>query len=215
MAQSERGAFVGVVGTVHHNGLDVEPRGTLYLPLAQRPTASAFAVVHADGDALALLPQIRAAVAAIDSALPIYDVRRSTIDSRRRSAAAARRVAGRRVCRARAVLAPVGVYGVISYDVSQRAREIGIRIALGAERSSVMRIVVAKGSGSRPAEWPPAPPRVRAGAPSPESAVWCVGVRSADVCALAAVLLAIAVAAAYVPARRAARVNPRSAPIEV
>jgi hypothetical protein len=66
---------VGVVGTVHHDGLDVEPRGTLYLPLAQRPTASAFAVVHADADAPALLPPIRAAVAAIDPALPIYDVR--------------------------------------------------------------------------------------------------------------------------------------------
>src|SRR5262249_48088205 len=67
--------IVGVVRTVHHDALDAVPRGTLYFPLAQRATASAFAVVHADTDPLATVPAVRAAVQAIDPGLPVYDVK--------------------------------------------------------------------------------------------------------------------------------------------
>jgi predicted permease len=204
--------IVGIVATVHHDALDVEPRGTLYLPLAQRPTASAFAVVHADGDALALLPPIRAAVAAIDPALPIYDVR--PLDDRLAASLGRRRAATWLVGLFAAlalVLVAVGVYGVMSYDVSQRAREIGIRLALGADRSAVMRMVVA--GGVRIASGGIAAGAVFALAAARLIAGLLFGVSAADpstYVGLAAFLLATAAAAAYLPARRAARINPRA-----
>jgi predicted permease len=204
--------IVGIVATVHHDALDVEPRGTLYLPLAQRPTASAFAVVHADGDALALLPPIRAAVAAIDPALPIYDVR--PLDDRLAASLGRRRAATWLVGLFAAlalVLVAVGVYGVMSYDVSQRAREIGIRLALGADRSAVMRMVVA--GGVRIASGGIAAGAVFALTAARLIAGLLFGVSAADpstYVGLAAFLLATAAAAAYLPARRAARINPRA-----
>jgi predicted permease len=204
--------IVGIVATVHHEGLDVEPRGTLYLPLAQRPTASAFAVVHADGDPLALLPPIRAAVAAIDPALPIYDVR--PLDSRLAASLGRRRAATWLVglfAALAVVLVLVGVYGVMSYDVNQRAREIGIRLALGADRSSVMRMVVA--GGVRIASGGIAAGGLLALAAARLIAGLLFDVSVADpstYVVLAAMLLAMAVAAAYLPARRAARINPRA-----
>jgi predicted permease len=204
--------IVGIVATVHHDALDVEPRGTLYLPLAQRPTASAFAVVHADGDALALLPPIRAAVAAIDPALPIYDVR--PLDDRLAASLGRRRAATWLVGLFAAlalVLVAVGVYGVMSYDVSQRAREIGIRLALGADRSAVMRMVV--GGGVRIASGGIAAGAFLALAAARLIAALLFGVSAADpstYVGLAAFLLATAAAAAYLPARRAARINPRA-----
>jgi predicted permease len=203
---------VGVVGTVHHDGLDVEPRGTLYLPLAQRPTASAFAVVHADADAPALLPPIRAAVAAIDPALPIYDVR--PLDDRLAASLGRRRAATWLVgvfAALALVLVLIGVYGVMSYDVSQRAREIGIRLALGADRSSVMRMVV--GRGLRIASTGIAAGAILALAAARLIAGLLFGVSAADPSTygiLAALLLTMAVAAAYLPARRAARISPRA-----
>jgi len=204
--------IVGVVGTVHHDGLDVEPRGTLYVPLAQRPTASAFAVVHSDGDALGLLPPIRAAVAAIDPALPIYDVR--PLDDRLAASLGRRRAATWLIgvfAALALVLVLVGVYGVMSYDVSQRAREIGIRLALGADRWSVMRMVV--GGGLRIASAGIAAGAILALAAARLIAGWLFGVSAADPSTygmLAALLLTMAVAAAYLPARRAARINPRA-----
>ena len=204
--------IVGVVATVHHDALDVEPRGTLYLPLAQRPTASAFAVVHAEGDALPLVPPIRAAVAAIDPALPIYDVR--PLDGRLAASLGRRRAATWLVGLFAAlalVLVLIGVYGVTSYDVGQRAREIGIRLALGAGRPAVMRMVVA--GGVRIASGGIAAGAVLALAAARLVAGLLFGVSAADpstYVVLGAVMLAMAVAAAYLPARRAARINPRA-----
>lgn len=77
--------------TVHHDSLDTAPRGTVYVPLAQRATASAFAVVHTDGDPLAMIPAVRAAVRAIDPDLPVYDVR--ALDQRLGESLGRRRIA--------------------------------------------------------------------------------------------------------------------------
>jgi putative ABC transport system permease protein len=204
--------IVGVVRTVHHDGLDVAPRGTIYLPLAQRPTASAFAVIHADGNPLDLLPSIGAAVTAIDPALPIFDVR--PLDARL-SASLGRRRAATWLVGVFAALAlalvVVGVYGVVSYDVSQRSREIGIRIALGADRRAVMRMIV--GGGARIAAAGIAVGLALAFGAARLAAGLLFGVSPEDpstYAILAGVLLAMAVAAACLPARRAAGINPRS-----
>jgi putative ABC transport system permease protein len=179
---------------------------------AHRVSLSSIAVVHADGDPLALLPPIRAAVAAIDPALPIYDVR--PLDSRLAASLGRRRAATWLVglfAALAVVLVLVGVYGVMSYDVNQRAREIGIRLALGADRSSVMRMVVA--GGVRIASGGIAAGGLLALAAARLIAGLLFDVSVADpstYVVLAAMLLAMAVAAAYLPARRAARINPRA-----
>jgi len=69
--------IVGVVRAVHHDSLDEPSRGTVYLPLAQRTTASPFAVVYTDGDPLGVLSSVRAAVRAIDPELPVFDSSRA------------------------------------------------------------------------------------------------------------------------------------------
>src|SRR5205085_370249 len=124
--------------------------GTGYFSIAQRATASSFAVIHADDDPLAALAPVRAAVHALDPAPPIYDVRR--LDER------LERSLGRRLAATWLVgvfaalalaLAVVGTYGVIAYDVAERGRQIGIRMALGADRRAIVRLVM--GSGMRTA----------------------------------------------------------------
>src|SRR5262249_13235892 len=180
-------------------------------PPAQGPTASVFAVVHAARDPVDLVPQLREAVGTIDPALPIYDVR--ALEARVAASLGRRRAAtwlvGVFAALALALVA-VGVYGVVSYDVSQRSREIGIRIALGADRRAVMAMVV--GGGARIAAGgilagvalALAAARVAAGLlfdVSPDD--------PATYAILAGIVLAMAVAAAWFPARRAACISPQ------
>jgi putative ABC transport system permease protein len=202
--------IVGVVRTVHHDSLDKAPRGTVYFPLAQRATASIFAVLHTDGNPIAVLPSARAAVRAVDPALPVFDAR--TLEERLGQSLGRRRIAtwliGVFACLALA-LAVIGVYGVMSYDVSQRAREIGIRMALGANGRDVLRLVLGGGlkmaalgvvAGAAIASWFA---RVAGGllfGVSPYDPLTYAG--------LATALLGLAVAAAYLPARRAIALSP-------
>jgi predicted permease len=202
--------IVGVVRTVHHDSLEATSRGTLYLPLAQRTTGSIYAVVHADGDPLALLPSVRAGIRAIDPNLPIYDVR--TLDDRLNETLGRRRIATWLIgvfASLALALSAVGVYGVMSYDVSQRAKEIGIRMALGADRRSVLAMVI--GGGLRMAVVGVLGGGVLALVLARVAGGLLFGVSGHDpltYAMLAVVLVALALGAAYVPARRACGVNP-------
>jgi putative ABC transport system permease protein len=139
--------IVGVARTVRHNSLDEEAvRPTLYFSLEQRATGTVFAVLQADGDPLTAVGAVRAIVREIDPRLPIYDVR--TLDARLGDSIRQRRIATWLIGlfgTVAVILAVVGVYGIVAYDVSRRAPEMALRVALGADRRAIVTLVLHAG----------------------------------------------------------------------
>jgi putative ABC transport system permease protein len=201
--------IVGVVGDVRHN-LDEDPKPEIYFPEAQDASRSMVLVARADADPLSLAPAVRAQVQALDRDLPVYNVR--TMDQVRAESIFRQRfsVVLLGIFAALALaLASVGLYGVISYTVTQRTHEIGVRMALGAQGGDVLRMVVRQGM---------AHVAVGVGAGLAGSllltrvmAGLLYGVSATDPATFAGVsllLAAVALAACLVPARRAAKVDP-------
>jgi putative ABC transport system permease protein len=204
--------IVGVAADVHHFGLERPDLPALYSPYTQAEPWTRWMtfVVRTQGDPLALAPAVKQAIWHLDSQLPITRLRPMRV-------VAADSVAARRfdmlllaLFAALAVsLAAIGVYGVIAYAVAQRTREIGVRVAIGARIGDVVRLVLRGGlrlallgigiglAGAVLAT------RLMAG--------MLYGVAPADPATLAAVagaLLATALFACWLPARRAAHIDP-------
>jgi putative ABC transport system permease protein len=201
---------VGVVGDVRHSGMHSQARPHFYVPYAQSPRGDLAVAVRTTGDAQALVSAVRPAVAAVDPDQPIDDLR--TMDQVIADSLADRRFntlllgafAGLAL-----LLSAIGLYGVASYSVGQRTREMGVRMALGAGRGQVLRLVL--GESLRTVLLGVVPGLLVALAAGRLLAGLLYGITSADPLtfgACVAVLGLVAVAAALMPGLRATRVDP-------
>ena len=213
--------IVGVVGHVKQWGLDADPKSAIEAqfdyPFMQVPEklmplmATVVAVVlRTEGDPTAVMVDVRRAVAEIDSREAVYSVQ--TMDEVISNSFAARRLSMLLLgifAALALVLACVGIYGVISYLVSQRTREIGVRMALGAQPGDVLRLVI--GHGAKMALIGVAVGIVAALGLTRLIANQLFGVSAHDpltFLGVALLLIIVAVAACFIPARRAMRVDP-------
>jgi putative ABC transport system permease protein len=207
------GEIVGVVGDEREAGPSQEASPAIYRWALQEPGFNATLLVRTSGEPSALAAAVGREVQAIDPLLPVDAVRPMTsvvsdVVARPRLNA----VLLGAFSAAALLLAALGIYGVIAYAVSQRTREIGVRVALGATRHDVLRLVV--GQGMRMAGIGLAVGLVGALAATRLLRGLLFGVAPSDPLTLVTVLVvlgAVALVASYLPARRAARVDPLEA----
>jgi len=139
--------IVGVVANVRYSSLEEEPEPTVYMPFSQSDTGVAAIAIRANLPYAQTVSSIREIVHAIDPALAVADI--STMSERVSEANAGRRFQTFLLAVFAVValsLASIGLYGLISYSVKQRTADIGIRLALGAQQSDVLRLVMGQGA---------------------------------------------------------------------
>ena len=201
---------VGVANNVRLTSLTEPPRPEMYVPYAQHPDGYLFLVAKTNSNPLALAPAVRREVLAIDKDLPITDVRSmdeviATSQERRRfNLMLLSLFAGLSL-----VLTIVGVYGVVSYSVTQRVHEIGVRTALGASPSQIVRLVVKE--GMLPALIGIALGLIGAYFATKVMSGMLYQVKPRDPVVFlfaAGVLILVALLATFIPAKRATRIDP-------
>jgi putative ABC transport system permease protein len=211
--RSDQKTIVGIVGDVKYGALDEAAPAEIYLPFAQHQVDSFTIAIRTAGDPMSFTPVLRSEVASLDRELPVADVQSM-------SALIGSSIAERRFTMlllvtfavVAAMLAAIGIYGVLAYLVSQRTQEIGVRLAIGASPGDVVGLFVREGAvlvlvGLAGGV---------AGALAASRALTTLlfGVAPTDpatFAGVAAVLTIVALLATYVPARRAAAVNPMKA----
>jgi putative ABC transport system permease protein len=205
--------IVGIVGDVKFGALDAATPPEAYLPHAQHPVADLTIAVRAAGEPMTAVPTARAALAAMDRELPMADIRTM------------HELVGRSIAERRFVmlllgafaalavtLAAIGIYGVLAYIVTQRVQEIGVRLAIGASPRDVVRLFVREGAVLTLVGLACGLAGALAAAQALTSLLF--GVHATDPSTFAGVAIALALVAfvaSYVPARRAARVDPMTA----
>ena len=210
----------GVVGDVRHTGLDAEPQPEAYVLSRQLPpnarigrAGTTAIVVRSSGDPLAIVPFLRQAILEIDRDVPLDNV--MTMEARLSASVAGPRFYAMLLglfALVALVLAAVGIYGVLSYNVSQRHREIGVRMALGAAGRDILALVLRQGLAL-----------TLVGALIGLAGAFATtrflttllfGISPTDpitYVAISALLTAVAFFACWIPARRAIRVDPMTA----
>ncbi len=207
--------IVGVVGDENLGQLDRKPTPVIYDAYAQDPNSFLSVTIRTEGDPSAVAGGVREAMHELDASLPV-----NSLVSMDRIIADSPSVAVRRYpayllgafASLALVLAMLGIYGLLAYVVAQRTRELGIRLALGAQRRNLLGLVL--GSGLRLALLGTAIGAACALAAGRMLAALLFDVRSTDVAILlgvATLLVAVAVLASYIPARRAASIEPMQA----
>jgi putative ABC transport system permease protein len=203
--------IVGVVGNVHYNGLDATAAPTMYVPLAQDVFSTVWVLAAVErGDPAQLVGSARQTLRDLDRRLPAYSINplaaivSESVADRRFSMLLLALFAGLAL-----FLAAVGLYGVVSYTVSQRTREIGLRMAIGAQPKDVLRMVIGGGMKLAAIGVVLGLGAAVALAGLIESLLFDVAPSDpASYAATSGLLLAIAALACYIPARRAMRVDP-------
>jgi predicted permease len=204
---------VGVVATVKHYALDTDSRVALYTPHRQSGSGSLSIAARTTTDPVSVAAAITREARAIDPNLPVYDVK--TMDQWLSESLARRRFAMLSLglfALVAMILAAVGIYGVMSYSVAQRTREIGIRVALGAQTRNVLKLVI--GQGMLLAGIGVGAGLIFAFAITRVMASLLFGVGATDpltFAAIALLLAGVALLACWIPARRAAKVDPMMA----
>ncbi|MEO7996139.1 MAG: FtsX-like permease family protein, partial [Gemmatimonadaceae bacterium] len=207
-------AFViGVVGDLRYGTVDSLSHPDFYLSYLQSARTRMMIMVRTSGDPLAMAPHVRAALREVAPELPLYDIR--TMESRISDSTSYARFATMLLSLFGSVallLAALGTYGVIAYSVSQRTREIGIRVALGATAQQVARMIVAHGLGIAAVGGVVGIVVAIATTRVLQSLLFDVTATDPTTfAAIVVVLVGCAAAASWIPARRAARIQPTEA----
>jgi putative ABC transport system permease protein len=202
--------IAGVAGDVTHDVFDRAPRAVLYVPYAQSPNRFMDIGIRTAGDPMRLVPAVSAAIRSVDAEQPITEVRTLLTAMHHQATGLTYVAVMMGIFGVLAlVLAAVGVYGVMSYLVSEQTHEIGIRMALGAPRTTVLHMLFRRGLLTAAAGLACGLPVAFFFARLLASLIF--GVDAADAVTFigipAALLLAAAIAI-YVPARRAMRIDP-------
>jgi putative ABC transport system permease protein len=202
--------IAGVVADVKHSSLDTEAGAEMYVPYLQKPFNFMALVIRTSSDPRSLTGAVRSEILSIDKSQPVYDVKTmqqvvsDSVSQPRLYTLLLGIFAGLAL-----TLAAVGIYGVMNYSVVQRRHEIGIRMALGAQRSDILKMVVGQGMIL-------ALIGVAAGLTGAliltrvlESLLFGVSARDLGTFLIIPIVLAaIAFLSSYIPARRATRVDP-------
>jgi ABC-type antimicrobial peptide transport system permease subunit len=210
--------IIGVVKNIKSRTIGENTRPILFRSLAQStgsdPSFLGYQlIVHYRGDSAAVANEVRSQIHALDSAMAVYNA--ETIEEHLRSALFLPRLGGTLFGVfgiTGLMLAVIGLYGIMSYSVSRRTREIGIRLALGAQIGSVQRLIVRQGMLLTAIAVGLGLPTALVGAKFSSSFLY--GVRPHDLVTFLTVpllLLSIALLACWIPARRASRIDPQAA----
>ena len=201
---------VGVAANGKYASLGEEPAPYMYFPLAQAYRSDVVVQVRTAGDPASLVPTLREVVKSLDPNLPLHDV--MTMEAHMGFATIGPRMAASLLGLFGALalgLATIGLYGVIAYAVGQRTREVGIRMALGAQPRAIRADILREGLGLALAGVAIGLLVTAAVMPLAASQLYDVNPRDpVTLGGVALVLTAVALVATYLPARRASRIDP-------